>query len=218
MTSHRAIREEIMRRVRAREWRAGDAIPGEIELASQFGVARATMNKVLTALSDEGILERRRNAGTRVAARPVRQARLDIPLVRREVETTGAAYGYALLARAIIPDGATQAWLHLSCLHSANGKPFMFETRRINLTIVPTAREADFSAVNPNEWLVDAMPFTDAEFAFSAASASPEEARLLHEKPGAALFLSERTTWLDDQMITFARMAYRPGHSVRTRI
>jgi GntR family transcriptional regulator, histidine utilization repressor len=215
---HRAIREEVLRRVRAREWRAGESIPGEVELAAQFGVARATMNKVLSALSDEGVLERRRNSGTRVAARPVRQARFDIPLVRHEIEQSGATYGYRLLTRTLGASPDMHDALHLKCLHLANGSPFMLETRRINLDVAPAALDADFTTHNPNEWLVDAMPLTDADFAFSADAASSYEAEHLALAKRSPLFISERTTWLGDEKITVARMAYRPGHRMTTRI
>ena len=57
-----------MRRIHARDYAPGANIPGEVELAGEFGVARATVNRALRELSDEGILERRRNSGTRVAA------------------------------------------------------------------------------------------------------------------------------------------------------
>jgi GntR family histidine utilization transcriptional repressor len=218
VTSARAIHDELMRRVRMREWRTGDAIPHEVALAAEFGVARATMNKVLTALAAEGVLERRRRAGTRVASLPVRQARFDIPLVRREVEDMGAAYGYRLLHRENCGTPDMPDALRLVCLHSADQAPFMLEDRIINLAVVPAARDADFTESNPNEWLVEAMPFTEADFTFCAQAANEAEAEALQVAPGAPLFISERTTWLDGRRITDARMAYRPGHRMQTRI
>jgi GntR family histidine utilization transcriptional repressor len=218
VSASRDIHDELMRRVRAREWRVGEAIPHEVALAAEFGVARATMNKVLSALAAEGVLERRRRAGTRVAALPVRQARLEIPLIRREVEETGGHYACRLIDRRLGAAPAMPDALLLTCLHQADGAPFMLETRAINLAVVPAAREADFSAVTPNEWLVDAMPFTEADFAFTAAAATEEEALRLQVKPGAALFISERATFLGRETITQARMAYRPGHRMTTRI
>jgi GntR family transcriptional regulator, histidine utilization repressor len=218
VSGYGAIKDEVLRRVRMREWRAGEVIPGEVELASAFGVSRATMNRALRELSEEGVLERRRNAGTRVVSLPVRQARLAIPLIRREIEETGARYGYRLLASRRAASADMDDALHLECLHLADDAPFLLETRRINLAVVAGALAADFAGVPPNEWLVEAMPFTEADFAFSATAAKRDEAKLLGVRQGAPLFVSERTTWLADAKITVARMAYRPGHRMVTRI
>jgi GntR family histidine utilization transcriptional repressor len=85
------IRAEVLRRIRAREWHPGAQIPTEEDLAAEFGVARATVNRALRELATAGVLERRRKAGTRVAALPVRKATLDIPVIRQEIEARGQA-------------------------------------------------------------------------------------------------------------------------------
>ena len=67
------IRAEVLRRIRVRDWPPGAMIPTEEELATEFGVARATVNRALRELAVAGVLERRRKAGTRVAALPAAQ-------------------------------------------------------------------------------------------------------------------------------------------------
>jgi GntR family transcriptional regulator, histidine utilization repressor len=224
----RAIKDELMRRVRARLWLPGQTIPGEIALAAEFGVARATVNRALRELTDEGVLQRRRNAGTRVAVNRIRQARLDIPLIRVEIEASGAAYRHALLEQETIaaPDwlaarlslASSDRIIHLRCLHFADGTPHVLEERWINLSAVPEAAAADFSLMNPNEWLVGAVPFTTAEFTFSAETLDSASAMLLSAKPGQASFTAERVTWLAGQAVTLARLSFRPGHRMVTRI
>jgi GntR family transcriptional regulator, histidine utilization repressor len=218
VSGYRSIKQELLRRMQTRQWRAGDPIPGEVELAAEFGVARATMNRALRELSDEGIIERKRHAGSRVAALPVRQARVEIPLVRLEIEATGARYAYRLLARTLECRADMPNALFLHCLHAADTTPYMVEQRWINLDVVPAAETADFAAINPNEWLVEAMPFTQAEFAFSAANADTETAWLLDIAEGTALFVSQRTTWLGNRPITTARMAFGKDYRLTTRI
>jgi GntR family transcriptional regulator, histidine utilization repressor len=53
------IRAEVLRRIRARDWPPGGLIPGEEALAEEFGVARATVNRALTALAEAGVIERK---------------------------------------------------------------------------------------------------------------------------------------------------------------
>lgn len=58
------IAVDIHQRITNGEWRAGDKIPPEIELAEEYQVSRMTMRKSLGQLANEGILERRQGDGT----------------------------------------------------------------------------------------------------------------------------------------------------------
>ena len=59
------IKTDIVGRIRRGDWPLDAIIPGEVELAAELGCARATVNRALRELADEGVLERRRKAGTR---------------------------------------------------------------------------------------------------------------------------------------------------------
>ncbi len=226
--TYRDLREEMKRRIAEREWQPGVTIPGEETLAAEFGVARATVNRALQDLAREGLVERRRKAGTRVVEHPVREARFSIPLVRQEVEATGAAYEYRLLGREIVaaPElvaarlslRAGAEMVHVRALHLANRAPYQFEDRWISLTAVPGAREEGFETTGPNEWLVANAPFSHAEFRFFAAAASEAEAALLGLQPGQPVFVGERLTWLADRPITLVRMVHPPTHRMVTRL
>lgn len=227
-TGYRDVKGEILARIRSREWPAGHAIPGEVELAESFGVSRGTVSRAMQELMEEGVIERRRKAGTRVAQSPVRQARLEIPLVRAEIEANGAAYRYRLLSREVTsaPDwlsaqlsvSSDTQMVHLRCLHMADSQPYQFEDRWISLDTVPLAKSEPFTEINPNEWLVQAVPFTDAEFAFRAAAADRETAELLGIRVDEPVFVAERTTWLGGKPVTFARMHFRNSYRMVTRI
>src|SRR5690606_37510612 len=108
--------------------------------------------------------------------------------------------------------------LHLKCLHLADGKPYQFENRYINLLTLPHARDQDFSVRGPNEWLVNDAPFSRAEFTFLAAAASEEDARLLKHPLSSSVFVGERRTWLRDNVITCVRMVHPPTHRMTTVI
>ena len=55
--------------------RAGEAIPSEVEIAASFDVSRMTARQAVLNLMREGLVDRRRGAGTFIA---------DNPLHRRE--------------------------------------------------------------------------------------------------------------------------------------
>ena len=101
-----AVQDEVLRRINNRLWKPGDLIPNETELATEFGCARATVNRALQNLADSGLLDRRRKAGTSVAKHPVRKATLDIPVIRNEIISKGLAYRYSLISS---EDGCTAA-------------------------------------------------------------------------------------------------------------
>lgn len=217
----RAVHDEVVRRITAREWRSGQLIPGEVALAREFGVARATVNRALREVAEAGLLDRRRRAGTRVANHPVHRATLRIPILRREVEAAGGVYGYRLLSRDRAAPPAevaarmrldpAAALLRVRSLHQADGQPFAHEDRWIHEAAAPDVAEADFSAVSANEWLVRNAPFTDGALSLSAVAAEGEAAEVLSAERGAPLLMVERVTWNGAQPITFVRLTHAPG-------
>lgn len=225
--TYRDVKADILSKIVRGEWEPGGLIPGEIELAEQYSCARATVNRAVRELADDGIVERRRKAGTRVRMTPVRQARFDIPLTRSEIEDHGSAYSYALIGDSIetAPDWLSERLKmpsesrvrHLTCLHYADGSPYQFEDRWISLVTLPQAEQVDFSAIGPNEWLVATVPFSDVEIAFSANVADAALARHLDCATGDALFTTERSTWLEGKAVTQVRLSFRPGHRMTAR-
>ena len=61
------IRDLLVERLDASEWRPGDAIPSEIELAARFKVSQGTVRKAIDALAADNLLVRRQGKGTFVA-------------------------------------------------------------------------------------------------------------------------------------------------------
>ncbi|HSF95458.1 MAG TPA: UTRA domain-containing protein [Thermohalobaculum sp.] len=222
--SYLDVKASVLARIRGGELAPGDTVPGEAALADEFGCARVTVNRALRELAEAGVVERRRKAGTRVLDPSPRDASMEIPSVRAEIEATGAAYRYELLGRrlavppaevrAALDVAAGEKALHLRCRHWAGGRAHQFEDRWINLETVPKAREADFAASGPNDWLIRAVPLTQVEHVFSAANATPEEAALLGIAPGDAVFVAERRTWLGARPVTRARLVH-PGATYR---
>ena len=220
----RQVKQEVLARIRANIWAPGALLPGEVDLAAEFGCARATISRAMRELTDEGIIERRRKAGTRVKMAPIRQVKFEIPLLRVEISSTGSAYRYALVSREVVeaPDwlrarlalAQGARLLHMECMHYADNAPFQYEDRWINLSAVPEAENADFTAENPNEWLVRAVPFSDAAVRFSATAATEALGRFLSVSPHSPLFTVDRATWISGQAVTNARLYHTPGYEM----
>ena len=224
--SFQDIRDEVIDRIQTRKWPQGSLLPTELELAAEFGCARATVNRALRELAEQGIVTRKRKGGTRVVTTPVKQAKLAITVVRQSVEDMNAAYRYALVTRNLIdcpawlqakigiPEGSQV--LHIQCMHHADNRPFQFEERWINVSTVPRVTEEDFTETGPNEWLLAEVPFSNAEITFSAVPATGHLQEFLSVPAGTPLFQMERTTWFRDNPVTFVRMTYHQGYQMRT--
>ena len=219
-TGYREVKQALLARLRAGEWPAGTLMPGEVQLAKEFGCARVTVNRAIQELADEGIVVRRRRRGTEVLGDRARQARLTLHQARQQVESQGRHYAYRCLSqrklnagaglarRLAVPQGSPLRALR--CLHLANGRPFQLETRWISLSAVPEAAAQDYADQPPGEWLMRAKPLSEAEHRIQAAAARPPEAARLQSAPGAPVFVLQRRTWWRGEPVTWARLLH-PG-------
>ena len=217
-TLHARIRAAIAERILSGDWPPGTRIPSEHELMAEWGCARATVGKALSALAAEGMVTRNRRAGTVVARPRIHSAILTIPDVRAEVEARGAAYAHRLLSDELRPPccvhlGAEGHHLgesrFLRVLHLSDAQPLMVEDRHVFLDPVPEARTADFAAESPGNWLVRRVPWTEAEHRIAAVAAETAVARALELAHGAPILLIERRTWRGPDTVTIVRQWFR---------
>ncbi len=220
-----SVRDEVQRRIQTRVWPMGGLLPKEEDLAQELGCARVTVNRALRHLAEQGILNRKRKSGTRVAEFPARNVRFRIPILREEIEAQGAVYSYALLLRAqLAPPPPVRAAmqmkdapaLHLQSLHLADARPFVFEDRWINLATVPEAERVDFETLSANEWLVGHAPFTAGDMSFGAVRLDHPMAKALGAHEGDSSLTNERLTWDGAQSVTHVTLTYAPGHRIQS--
>ena len=223
--SWQSIQEDVRRRIVEGVWRPGELIPTEAQLALEYNCARATINRALRGLADVGLLERRRKAGTRIAVEPTRYAKLEINVIRLDVERRGEVYRHALIERKRIPPTelirsrmnleSDTNLLFIRGLHFADEVPFVYEERWVNIVVTPEILDADLNTISANEWLVQNVPFTSGDISFSATNIDAKEAEFFDTQEGSAAFAIDRTTWQDQQCITSVRMLHRPGFRMR---
>jgi GntR family transcriptional regulator len=63
------VKQQMSERILSGAWAPGEAMPGEVALAAQYGVAVGTIRRALADLVAEGLLVRRRKLGTVVTGR-----------------------------------------------------------------------------------------------------------------------------------------------------
>lgn len=217
---HQRIRTDIEAKILSGELGPGDRIPFEHELTELYGCSRMTVSKAISALAEAGLIERRRRAGSFVARPRVHSAVLDIPDLRAEIEGRGQAYRFELIAcvqRAA--EGADEAelaggrtLLALRGVHFADTRPFSLEDRLISLRAASEAARIDFAQISPGAWLLEHIPWTEAENRISALAADPEAARLLAVPVRTACLAVERRTWRAGVGVTRVRQLF-PGEA-----
>jgi GntR family transcriptional regulator len=65
-----SLAQELRSRILAGEWRPGDRMPSEPELARRGAVSRSSMRAAITMLEEDGVVSRKHGSGTYVTYRP----------------------------------------------------------------------------------------------------------------------------------------------------
>lgn len=215
---YREIYDALRLKIVSGAWPAGHKLPSEPELAKSFGCARMTIGKALGALAEQRLVTRRRRAGTTVSAPRLQESVLEIHDIEAELVAAGSSYAYECLERKVrqasVEDAAAlrvtkdTPVLWLIGLHRADGRPHALEERLINLRAVPEAGRERFLLTSPGRWLLQRIPWTDAEHQILALNADAAIARRLEIPRQKACLCIERSTWLDEQHITHVRLIY----------
>lgn len=211
----RALESEIL----SGAWPPGHRVPSEHQLLRRYRCSRMTVNKALSALADSGLIVRRRRWGSFVSA-PTGRNVLQIQDIEHDVMRAGGSYRVDLRSRTerkaskqdaeLLQVKAGAPVLALRCVHYVDDRPWVLEDRLINLSAVPPARGADFSARSPGSWLLEKVPWSRAEHEIRAVNASREIARALEIAEGFSCLVVERRTLHAGKTITHVVLCY-PG-------
>ena len=156
MTVEARIRHDIEARIHSGEWKPGHRIPFEHELVVTYGCSRATVSKALGGLAKDGLIERRRKAGSFVAHPQVHSAVLEVPDLAQVIAARGEDYRWQLTDRRLAEDGGDvpPPALLVEGVHYGGGEAFALERRLIALATVPDAAQESFADQAPGTWLL----------------------------------------------------------------
>ncbi|MGN6819660.1 MAG: UTRA domain-containing protein [Sphingomonas sp.] len=211
MTVEARIRREIEARIHSGEWKPGHRIPFEHELVGIYGCSRATVSKALGGLAKDGLIERRRKAGSFVAHPQVHSAVLEVPDLAQVIAARGEDYRWRLTDRRLADSAGDVPLpaLLVEGVHFGGGEPFALEHRSIALAAVPDAEQESFADQPPGTWLLEHVPWTAARHRIRAVEASAPEAKALGLRPRGACLELDRTTWRSGQIVTRVRQLFR---------
>ena len=214
------IRRDIEGRILSGGWPPGHRIPYEHQLMADYGCARMTANKAISALVTAGLVVRRRRAGSFVAEPREERSVLEIQDFLADAARLRQPYRHDVVAdtteRLAMPEcrrlglAAGSSVRRVTCVHWIGAQAMALERRVIVLANVPGAKEQSFEEMPPGSWLLRLVPWSRAEHVIRAVNADAETARRLSLAAGEACLVLDRRTWQGDALITAVHLIY-PG-------
>jgi len=215
------IQRDIERNIMSGAWPPGRRLPSEAELVAQYGCSRMTANKAMSNLAAAGVIVRRRKSGSFVSPPRLQEPLLRIQDIRSEILALGRKHRHKIVRRntriastfedaAHVGVSVGTPMLTVEIIHYADEEPFALENRQINLMTVPEAADESFKSIPPGTWLLQNVPWTEAEHAIRALPADRVTSQRLKIPTGEACLSIARRTWKNDQLVTFVRIMY-PG-------
>jgi GntR family transcriptional regulator len=206
---YRQIKTLLMRSLQQGEWKPGELIPSEIELAARYKVSQGTVRKAIDELAAENLLLRRQGKGTFVATHHEEQVRYrflrllpDLPGgnddMTREVLACRRLRCPAEVARQLALDPGA-AVLYILRRLRFSGKAVVLDELWL-----PGALFKGLTAERLAAHRGPLYAFFEAEFGtrmvraeekLRAVAADAEQARLLEVAPGAPLLRVERLSF-----------------------
>jgi len=206
------------------EGRYGDGLPGELELAEEFGVSRGTVRQAMERLVRHGLVVRRPGRGSFVATAP-----LEYPLGRfyrfaQEMAERGIPEASQVMGRGMArPPAAVARSLHLApgtrCLRVirlrlAGDVPLLLETSHLPDGLAPWLATADLSHGSIYD-LLEAGGVRITEATEEVRPVVLDAARGAHFDlpPGAPALALERLSWAGTRPAEH-RLVLAPGDRV----
>jgi GntR family transcriptional regulator len=201
---YRQIKTLITRSLVSGEWRPGEPIPSEIELASRYSVSQGTVRKAMSELAEERVLVRQQGRGTFVASHAGERSQFPFLRVRPD-EDELRALDARLLRLERVRDPASARLLGVSAatgvyvltrILSMNGQPACYEEVRLP---APRFKGLTAAVVEEHECMLYSMYETrfgvrmiNAEERVKAVAAPREVAGALQLPAGTPMLLLER--------------------------
>jgi GntR family transcriptional regulator len=202
------IKVLLEKSLEVREWRPGEAIPSEIDLARRYGVSQGTVRKAIDALADDNLVVRRQGKGTFVATHTEERSSLFRFLRIRRNDGGDVAPASRLLdvKRAKAPQDIARllalkpgdAVLVLRRVLDYAGEPVVLDEITLPASLFRGLTKARYDAYRGSMYSFFESEFgvrmLKAQERIRAVAADAATARILGTEPGAPLLAVDRVT------------------------
>ncbi|WGQ18827.1 GntR family transcriptional regulator [Taylorella equigenitalis] len=219
LPKYKKIKNYILDQIHKGNWHPDDLIESENELVKRFKVSRMTVNRAVNDLTAEGVLTRRRGAGTYVAQKRFSNTFVTVRNIRSDIESMGKSYSAHLISKRRFPNlelppavakifQPHQNIFRIELLHLSNGVPMQFERRYVDLNLVPTFENLDFESVSPSAHLIKNVPLVNGHYEIKSLRCPKDVAQYLEMKEADPTLVLTRFTYSSEQPVTYVEMWY----------
>ena len=216
------VKEIFSQKIDSGELRPHDRLPSERELGEELGISRMTVRQALTQLTHDGRIYTIVGKGTYVAPPRIDQDLHQLTGFTEDMRTRGLTTSSRIIEAALLPAPPDLAealqirpgamMVKLEHLRLADGVPLALVADYLPHHLCPDVLEHDMATRSLYAVLRDhyGLKLVRARQTVQAALANQREADLLGLSWPSAILHMDRTTFLDDnQIIVYARTAYR---------
>lgn len=196
----------------------GELLENELSLSSRLGISRPTARQALRELVDNRQLVRKRGVGTHVAPVTIRRP-ITLTSLHDELSKIGKSPTTVVLEHEVVPASREVAValdipvgtdvVRLRRLRLAADEPIAVMTNFLPTAIAPTREELEADGLYE---CLSGRGITPriARQRIGARTATAAEARILDERPRAALLIMERTSFDESgAVVEFGKHIYR---------
>ena len=218
---YRQIRALILRSLKEGEWRPGDMIPSETELAVRFGVSQGTARRAIDELAAENVLVRRQGRGTFVASHLQRVNQFRFLKLRPDEGEVESLSGKVLECRRTRPGAALARQLRMrpgeAVIMTRRVLRFGDKPTILDEIWLPAERFRGFSAEGFESYQGLLYGYLEAEFGvqmlraeerLKAVLAQPEQADALGVEVGTPLLQVDRVSFTYEEQPVEVRRGY----------
>jgi len=205
---YRQIKALIVHGLGAGEWKPGEAIPSEIELAGRFGVSQGTVRKAIDELAGENLLVRRQGKGTFVATHNEQRQLfrfLRLQPIAGEPETPGSRLLECRRTRAssetarLLDLKAGDGIVYLRRVLTFQGEPTVLDEISLPATLFKGLTAAKYEEYHGSIYRLFETEFATrmirADERIRAVAADPASAEILGVADGTALLCVDRVAY-----------------------
>ena len=211
-----SILDFARRKIGTGAWPSGNRVPSENELSGTFGVSRMTARRALDQLAVDGLIVRRRGAGSFIANRTLQASFLQIRNIADEIAESGRKYSSRVMRHCVVGAPALAAAalglpprarvFHSLIVHLADGLQVQLEYRYVRMDAAPAYLEADLTHETPNHYLQSRYPLTEARQVIGATMPNAAQCEALSVRRSEPCLLITRVTSSFQGLVSYARI------------